>query len=69
MSDDYTMRQAADVVYSLLQQALSEPTERHREELLYVIRHYVLQGYFFSLAPDRVVVTKKEITYAHTREA
>lgn len=69
MFDDYTMRQAADVVYSLLQQALLEPTDSHREELLYVIRHYVLQGYFFSLGQDRVIVTKKEITYVPAHEA
>jgi len=57
MQDDLTIRQAADTVYDLLRQFLSEPSEVNRSTLIAVMKHYTVQGYHFKLTHDAVIVT------------
>jgi hypothetical protein len=58
-NDDHTLRCAADSVFFFTQRFLSEPTERNRELLVQVMKHYTLQGLHIHLRRDAVIVHRQ----------
>ena len=60
MTDPLTIRQATDNVFRLMQDFLHEPTDDNRQRLVTVMKHYLVQGYTFKLAPESVVCSRSK---------
>lgn len=55
--NELVLHQAVDNVHGLLRRFLEDQTDDNRTDLLIVIRHYTLQGLYFTLTPEGVVVS------------
>lgn len=66
--NDHVLTQAADHIWSALRAFQSEPREHTQEDLLRVVKHYLLSGVKVQLRADVVIVTHnphpKEIIHA-----